>query len=52
MTQPAFLYARYSAAEQGRGTSLKRQFENARKYAEKRGWLLDPVERIWLIYSS
>jgi hypothetical protein len=46
MTQPAFLYARYSAAEQGRGTSLKRQFENARKYAEQRGWLLDPEREI------
>ncbi len=46
MTLPAFLYARYSAAEQGRGTSLVRQFENGRKYAEQKGWLLDPDREI------
>lgn len=42
MTQPAFLYARFSALEQGRGTSLKRQLENARAYAQRKGWLVDP----------
>lgn len=46
MTQPAFIYARYSAAEQGRGTSLVRQFENGRDYAEAKGWLLDADREI------
>lgn len=42
MTQPAYLYARFSSLEQGRGTSLKRQFENARKHAERHKWVLGP----------
>lgn len=46
MSVPAFLYARFSSLEQGRGTSLKRQFENARQYADRRGWLLDPEREI------
>ncbi len=46
MTLPAFIYARYSSLEQGRGTSLVRQFENGRKYAGKKGWLLDPGREI------
>lgn len=46
MTLPAFLYARFSSLEQGRGTSLVRQFENGRKYAEAKGWLLDPDREI------
>jgi DNA invertase Pin-like site-specific DNA recombinase len=46
MTLPAFIYARYSSLEQGRGTSLVRQFENGREYAQKKGWLLDPDREI------
>ena len=46
MTLPAFIYARYSSQEQGRGTSLVRQFENGRKHAEKHGWLNDPDREI------
>lgn len=42
MTLPVFIYARYSAAEQGRGMSLIRQFEKGREYAESKGWLVDP----------
>ncbi len=46
MTLPAFLYARFSSQEQGRGTSLVRQFENGRNYALSKGWLLDPDREI------
>ncbi len=46
MTLPAFIYARFSSLEQGRGTSLVRQFENGRKHAEKKGWLLDADREI------
>ena len=46
MTLPVFIYARYSSLEQGRGTSLVRQFENGRAYAERKGWLLDPDREI------
>lgn len=46
MTLPAFIYARYSSLEQGRGTSLVRQFQNGRDYAEKKGWLHDPDREI------
>jgi DNA invertase Pin-like site-specific DNA recombinase len=46
MTLPAFIYARFSALEQGRGKSLVRQFETGRTYAEKKGWLLDPDREI------
>jgi len=46
MTLPAFIYARFSSLEQGRGTSLVRQFEKGRQYAEKKGWLLDPDREI------
>ena len=46
MTLPCFIYARYSSLEQGRGTSLIRQFENGRNYALARGWLVDPDREI------
>lgn len=46
MTQPCFIYARYSSLEQGRGLSLKRQLEIGRQYAERKGWLLDPDREI------
>ena len=32
MTTPAFIYARFSSIEQGKGTSLKRQLESARDF--------------------
>lgn len=32
MTTPAYIYARYSSLEQGKGTSLKRQLEGARSF--------------------
>ena len=46
MTQPCFIYARYSSQEQGRGTSLVRQFENGRRHAVRRGWLTDPEREL------
>jgi DNA invertase Pin-like site-specific DNA recombinase len=46
MSIPAFIYARYSSLEQGRGTSLVRQFENGRDYARDNGWLHDPDREI------
>lgn len=46
MTLPVFIYARFSSLEQGRGTSLVRQFENGREYAQGKGWLLDPDREI------
>ena len=39
MSQPAWIYARYSTAEQSKGRSLKRQLEEGRKYlAGKKDW--------------
>ncbi|WP_379921705.1 recombinase family protein [Erythrobacter sp. R86502] len=32
MTTPAYIYARYSSLEQGKGTSLKRQLDGARSF--------------------
>lgn len=46
MTLPVFIYARYSSLEQGRGTSLVRQFEKGREHATRKGWLLDPDREI------
>ena len=37
----AYSYIRFSRPEQMRGDSLRRQLENARKWAEKRGLVLD-----------
>lgn len=34
MTVPAYIYARYSSQEQGKGTSLKRQIEGARDFIQ------------------
>jgi DNA invertase Pin-like site-specific DNA recombinase len=38
MTIPAYIYARYSSLEQGKGHSLKRQLENARKRIHQAKW--------------
>lgn len=38
MALPATLYARFSSLEQGKGTSLERQFELTRRFAEQNGW--------------
>lgn len=39
MTLPAYIYARYSSAEQSKGHSLKRQLERGKSFIEKKGWL-------------
>lgn len=35
MSQPAYIYARFSSLEQGKGTSLRRQFDNAREFIKR-----------------
>lgn len=38
MSQPAYIYARFSSLEQGKGTSLRRQFDNARAFVAQQGF--------------
>ena len=38
MSQPAYIYARFSSLEQGKGTSLRRQFDNARDFIKAQGF--------------
>lgn len=38
MSNPVYIYARFSSLEQGKGTSLRRQFDNARAFIEKTDW--------------
>lgn len=42
MGQIATIYARFSNAEQGRGSSLDRQFRICKEMAERHGWQTDP----------
>lgn len=42
MTQPAWIYARFSSLEQAKGHSLERQLQGARALIEARGWLYSP----------
>ncbi len=37
-TKPAYIYARFSSAEQAKGYSLERQLSTARSYIESKGW--------------
>ena len=39
MTLPAYIYARFSTAEQSKGTSLERQLTQGRKWVEENSWL-------------
>ena len=36
----AFIYARWSSLEQGKGTTLTRQLEVCREYCKARGWVI------------
>lgn len=38
--KPAYIYARFSSAEQAKGYSLERQLTTARTYIESKGWRL------------
>jgi DNA invertase Pin-like site-specific DNA recombinase len=38
MSIPAYIYARFSSLEQGKGTSLKRQIADCRERVEREGW--------------
>lgn len=38
MSTPAYIYARFSSLEQGKGTSLKRQIADCREYIHRQGW--------------
>ena len=38
MPKPAYIYARFSSLEQGKGHSLKRQFESARQLIHRKRW--------------
>ncbi|EQB11236.1 recombinase family protein [Sphingobium lactosutens] len=38
MTQPAWIYARFSTMEQSKGHSLKRQINEGRAFIERMGW--------------
>ena len=42
MTQPAWIYARFSSLEQAKGHSLERQLKGARALIEAQGWLYSP----------
>lgn len=42
MTQPAYIYARFSSIEQAKGHSLERQLTGARSLIERNGWLYSP----------
>ena len=46
MTIPAYVYARFSSMEQGKGTSPKRQLESARDFIKRHSdwdYLTDPL---------
>lgn len=45
MTIPAYIYARFSSQEQGKGTSLKRQFDHCRAYIKSRDWEYPDFEK-------
>jgi len=38
MSIPAYIYGRFSSVEQGKGTSLKRQFDACRYHIKLNGW--------------
>ncbi len=42
MSQPAYIYARFSSIEQAKGHSLERQLQGARLMVERNGWLHSP----------
>ena len=39
MSQPAWIYARFSTLEQAKGHSLERQLKGGRALIEAKGWL-------------
>lgn len=46
MTQPAWIYARFSSLEQSKGHSLERQLEDGRAYIHRMGWEHSPKREI------
>lgn len=46
MTIPAYIYARFSTAEQSKGDSLRRQLTQGRKWVEENNWLYSPDREI------
>jgi DNA invertase Pin-like site-specific DNA recombinase len=45
MSIPAYIYARFSSLEQGKGTSLKRQIADCRDRIEREGWEYPATEQ-------
>lgn len=46
MTQPAYIYARFSSLEQSRNDSVRRQLEGGRAFIERMGWEHSPNREI------
>lgn len=46
MSQPAYIYARFSTAEQSKGHSLERQISEGRAFVERMGWSYDPSRNL------
>lgn len=46
MTQPAWIYARFSSLEQSKGHSLERQLQDGKAYIERMGWEHSPAREI------
>lgn len=46
MSQPAWIYARFSTLEQAKGHSLERQLKGGRALIEAKGWLYSPEREL------
>lgn len=46
MSQPAWIYARFSTVEQAKGHSLERQLKGARALIKAKGWLHSPEREL------
>lgn len=42
----AYIYARFSSAEQSKGSSLERQLDNCRAYCDRKGWNRAPAREL------